>query len=180
MSSSEAKEMVSAAILATIPKKKVAAYQKALGALVIDLSLLHFLLERYFWTLTGNDEVSGGILTRNLTFAGLLEKMEEIAKHRIRDVAQLKTLVSILRDTAKLNEERNGLVHALWVIDDNEPVFCLRRKKGKPDEVAPAPENIDELVQKVLDVTIEFIDYKKRIPSGFDEALKGLLGLGAK
>jgi hypothetical protein len=148
-------------------------YEKALGKLAIRFSLLHFLLERFGWEVWNLNGHLALIITKDLPISHLAEKLRASAEHVIPRHDDRRKFLSILKKVKEAANERNELLHSLWIIREGEPVLCFSRKRGRlvgPD--APSAEQINELSKKVLEIIADFEAFKERRP------LSGLFGLG--
>src|SRR5712692_5610914 len=79
----DAKRKVADALMeAAIGDKGIrAAYQKALGSLAINFSLLHFTLEMFSWEVFAVDHQTGQILTKDLPTTKLIQKLRSCCDH---------------------------------------------------------------------------------------------------
>jgi hypothetical protein len=146
-------------------------YEKALGKLAMQFSLLHIVLELFSWEIWGLSADIGLILTKDLPIKHLAEKLRASSEHRFSKADRNK-FHSILKRIEKISEQRNALLHAMWVIEDGKPVFCLRKTRGKFNMEVPTVNYINAINSSVLEITADLLAFKDRPPSG------GLLGLG--
>jgi hypothetical protein len=179
MSKDRPREAVTAALLlrqVEAQRKLDAPYEKALGKLAIRFSLLHFLLEQFTWEIWRLDKDLGMILTKDLRVTHLAEKLCASAEHVILRRDDRRAFLSILNKVKKAANERNELLHSLWIITEGEPVFCISRKRGRlvgPD--APSADQINDLSKTILEIIGDFDDFKERRPL---RPLRGSFGFG--
>lgn len=165
------KQIVDALVDAAIEDKRTgAAYQKALGSLAMNFSLLHFQLEMFSWDVFDVDHQAGQILTKDLPTSKLIEKLQSCCKRWAIPSEQRTQLSKLLNQIRKAAEERNELLHNLWFIDEGQPAFCynLARGKGKVHS-APPVSDISDFARLVEMLFIKLVDFKHtasiRIPS---------------
>lgn len=139
MSDTKRKEIVEALIEAAIGDKGIrAAYQRALGSLAINFSLLHSYLEMFSWEVFAVDRQVGQILTKDLPTSKLIQKLRACCDCRTIKPKDRAELSELLKEIEKAAERRNELLHNLWFIHEGQPAFCYKRgsREGK---VHPAP-----------------------------------------
>ena len=136
-------------------------YQKALGALVIEFSLLTFLLESFSREVFALTALTAKILLNDLPFTGMIRKLRECTAHRIPSKSDQKEFLSILKKAEQAAIKRNELLHALWIINEGEPVFCYRRR-NKEQSDAPSIGEINELTRSTLDLAVALSKFRKR------------------
>lgn len=147
-------------------------YEKALGRLSIRFSLLHVILEQFSWEVWGIESRIGSIITKDLRTSHLVEKLSASTDLAVLWEKDRKELKTILKKIKKLAEERNELLHSIWIIKNGEPVLCISKKRGRlvgPD--APSVKGINDLIHESMEILGELMNFKER-------RLKGLFGLG--
>ena len=175
MNDPKRKQIVDALVDAAIGDKGIrAAYQKALGSLAMNFSLLHFQVEMFSWGVFQVDHQTGQILTKDLPTSKLIEKLESCCKRRAIPPDQRTQLSKLLKQIMKASEERNELLHNLWFIDEGQPAFCYNRKRGKGTvQSAPTVSDIIEFARLIEILCIKLVDFKNEtsitIPSFADE-----------
>lgn len=121
-------------------------YERALGKLAMRFSLLHVMVEQFSWQAWNLSPSSGAVLTKDLPFTRLVEKLEESSKNVIPRSDDRKKLLSLLKEVKKVARKRNDLLHSMWVITEGEPVWCFNRTRGVLEGLnAPTAEQINEL-----------------------------------
>jgi hypothetical protein len=147
-------------------------YEKALGRLSIRFSLLHVTLEQFSWEVWGVEPRFGSIITKDLRTSHLVEKLIASTDLAVVWEKDRKELKSILKKIRRLAEERNELLHSLWIIQNDKPVLCISKKRGRlvgPD--APSVEEINDLTHGSMEILGELMKFE-------GSRLKGLFGLG--
>lgn len=170
MNDQKRRQIVDALMDAAIGDKGMrAAYQKALGSLAMNFSLLHFQLEMFSWEAFKVDHETGQILTKDLPTSKLIEKLQSCCEHRAIPQEQRTQLSKLLKEIKKAAEERNELLHNLWFIDEGQPAFCYKRGKGKVLHSAPTVSDISEFARSLEVLFIKLVAFKDtasiRIPS---------------
>ncbi len=159
----DAKRKVADALMeAAIGDKGIrAAYQKALGSLAINFSLLHFTLEMFSWEVFAVDHQTGQILTKDLPTTKLIQKLRSSCGHRAIKPTERHQLSDLLKQIEKAAERRNELLHNLWFISEGQPVFCYKRGSGK-GKVQPAPtaSEITEFARSIEILILMLVDFK--------------------
>jgi len=145
-------------------------YQKALGALVIRFSLLHYLLESFSREVFGMSIQTATIVLKDLPFTGLIERLRKCTRHRMWRKSDQNEFLSILERAQQTAEKRNEFTHALWLINEGQPVFCYRRRK-KEHSQAPSVGEINELTRSIILVTGDLMNFEKRQPLTTPEEL---------
>lgn len=136
-------------------------YEKTLGALVINFSLLHYLLEDFSHEVFAISEPTATIVLNDLPLTRLIEKLRECAKHRMLRESDQKEFSAILKRAEKTAKQRNELMHALWIINDGRPVFCYRRR-NKAQSQAPSISEINALTRSILPLLIDLNKFTER------------------
>ncbi len=144
-------------------QKVTASYQKALGKLTMDLSFLHFALERFGWVIWNLNGPMAQILTKDLQLKALATKLRASTDHAISEKEDRRIFLSILKRVENVAEQRNEFLHSLWLITEDEPVLCFSRKRGVLEGAdAPTVDQINDLSLKINEVSIDFAEFKKR------------------
>lgn len=137
------------------------AYQKALGSLAMNFSLLHFQVEIFSWEVFQVDHQTGQILTKDLPTSKLIEKLESCCNRRAIPQDQRTQLSKLLKQIMKASEQRNELLHNLWFIDEGQPAFCYNRKRGKGKvQSAPTVSDIIEFARSIESLFLKLVDFK--------------------
>ena len=148
------------------PEPLLEQYEKALGSLVMRLSLSHFILEANLCFLMGIDVESGRVLTEDLPLTSLINRVSRAATAKLRQPEDIRTLKAILKGLNAVNEKRNRLVHALWHFTDSDQPFFIP-KKGKPvDQEAPSVEEVKKLVDTVETLLNDLLNFVVKQKSG--------------
>lgn len=164
MSDTKRKEIVEALIDAAIGDKGVrAAYQRALGSLAINFSLLHFYLEMFSWEVFAVDHQAGQILTKDLPTSKLVQKFRSCCNYRTIKPAERTELSELLKNIEKASERRNELLHNLWFIHEGQPVFCYKRGShdGKAHP-APSASEIAEFARSIEILILMLLNFKDK------------------
>ena len=139
-----------------------APYERALGKLSMEFSLLHILLEQFSWGVWNLHGPLGLILTKDLPVTHLVEKLRSSIEHVILRQDDRKAFQSILSKVGKAAKQRNELLHSLWVIRGGEPIFCFSRKRGPLVGLdAPSIQEINALTENIKDIVFEFQKFKE-------------------
>ena len=150
------------------------AYQKALGALAISFSLLHFHLEVFSWDVFGVDHQTGQILTKDLPTKQLVQKLRLCSNHRAIQEKDRKDFHRILKQVETAAEQRNELLHDLWLIHEGQPVFCYKRRGRSGKVPAPSLSDIHSSNRTIQALTVKLIDFKERAPI----SIPSFIGIG--
>lgn len=157
----DAKRKVVDALMAAAHDKGVrVAYQKALGSLAINFSLLHFHLEMFSWEVFAVDHQTGQILTKDLPTTKLIQKLRSCCDHRAIKPTERHQLSDLLKQIEKAAERRNELLHNLWFISEGQPSFCYKRGSGKGRVPAPTAPEITEFSRSIETLILMLIDFK--------------------
>jgi hypothetical protein len=148
-------------------------YEKALGALVINFSLLHYLLEDFSHEVFAISEKTASIVLSDLPFTSMIKKLRACVKHRMPSESDRKEFLSILKRAEQTAEQRNELMHALWIVNEGRPVFCYRRRKKaqsqappigeiKAHSQAPSISEVNALTRSILPLLIDLNKFTER------------------
>jgi hypothetical protein len=107
------------------------AFISALGRLTIDFSALEEMLREKIWWILGGNEERAQIVTVGLSFQVLVEKWAALFAQKF-DHLLLPEPASKLRSLLlSINERRNRLVHAMWVLDVGTGLAVAERRRAK-------------------------------------------------
>lgn len=161
MSRDELGPIVARLLEAAIGSKTIReGYSKALGALTINFSFLHFHVEVLSWDIFGVDHSTGRILTKDLPLKQLIAKFRSCMNHRTISDKDRKDIARLLRKIEEVTERRNELMHDLWLIHDGKPAFCYKRRGGGGKVPAPSISDINAFNRSVQGLTVELINFK--------------------
>lgn len=142
-----------------------ARYERALGRLTNNFSLLHFFLERFSWRDWGLKAPYGAVLTRDLPTKQLVIKLRDSAEHAIARKADQEQFKVLLKRVEKAAEQRNDLLHSLWLITEGQVVSCVNRKRGLLEgENAPSVDDINKINRSIIEIAHAFMEFMKRDP----------------
>jgi hypothetical protein len=162
MNDPKRKQIVDALVDAAVGDKGIrATYQKALGSLAINFSLLHFHLEMFSWEVFAVDHQTGQILTKDLPTTKLVHKLRSCCDRRAIEPTQRTQLFDLFTRIEKAAERRNELLHNLWFIYEGQPAFCYKRGSSK-GKVHPAPtaSEITEFARSIEILILMLVDFK--------------------
>lgn len=170
MNDPKPKQTVDALVDAAIGDKGTrTAYQKAIGSVAMNFSLLHFHLEMFSWDVFAVDHQTGRILTTDLPTTKLIEKLQSCCKRRAIPPEQRTQLSRLLTDIEKASTKRNEMLHNLWSIDEGQPAFYYKRRKGEVVHSVPTVSEISEFAGFLEVLLTKLVDFKNtasiRIPS---------------
>ena len=87
--------------------------------------------EAIWWILGGNEE-RAQIMTAGLSFSVLVEKFAALFAQKFDHLLMPAGVAKLRADFTSINERRNRLVHALWVLDAGTGISVAERKRAKP------------------------------------------------
>lgn len=143
---------------ASVSPKLVEQYEKALGKLAMEFSFLHVVLEQAAWWIWGLRRDVGRILTKDLRFSHLVEKLRSTTKILDFDEMSINELNEILKKAGQLSERRNELLHAMWDIDEGRPVLCFTNHKAKE---GPTILEMDQLGKEMVKTATDLFRFHK-------------------
>lgn len=144
------------------PKRLNIRYERALGRLAINFSLLHKVAEAFAWQTWGIHEEFSQILTKDLPFKQLVIKLRASLEKLELETDVSIEVMSLLKRAEKLAEQRNDLLHAMWVMGKDRPVLCIPRREKEPLIKTPTVEEIDELSREIADIAVNLFDFANR------------------
>jgi hypothetical protein len=163
MNDAKRKQLVDALVDAAIGDKGIRAqYQKALGSLAINFSLLHFELEMFSWDVFEVDHQTGQILTKDLPTSKLIQKLRACCDRRAIQPTVRTQVSKLLKQVEKAADRRNELLHSLWFLHQGQPAFCYQRgsRQGKVHS-APTASEISDFASSIETLIGALLDLKK-------------------
>jgi hypothetical protein len=151
-----------------LPKRPL--IERGVGALVMQLSFVHFLLEINLWSLLGIDQKSGRILTEDLPLASLSQRFLRTVEANNPGPDALKQLKNALKELEKINCRRNRIVHGFWTFPEDGPPEIVPKKGEVISQNAPTYKEIEQLIHATEQFIIDFFKCMNRIANpGLDE-----------
>ena len=146
----------------------------ALGRVTAFFSQLEDELCRLAWRLLGTEPTVGQIVTAELSFKGLLNLIGCLGQHRFGGQPLMAELEAALTQCAKVEEDRNVLIHSNWFAgqtdDDVHRIkITAKRKSGRRVQFQQIqPEEIEKVAQRIAETTflVNQVDAKYRPDSG--------------
>ena len=138
----------------------------ALGLVSTNYQVLEKYVEFFVWTLIGQDQEIGQILTSQMSFRRLCDTLCSLFRHRVQDSEMVEELEGIIKKAAQAEERRNALIHSSWwgLESTDLPVTRLKitskRKRGlkhtyesmDPDDLREVALFIKEVVEELQDL----------------------------
>lgn len=137
--------------------------ERGIGAIVMRLSLIHFLLEINLWTLLRVSTETGRILTEDLLLSKLAMKFYRAVEAKDPQSGTLKPLKNALKKLEKLNTKRNELVHSFWSFPNDGPPTIFSKKGTIISKKAPTFSEIQSLVYAIEQLIPELVECMARI-----------------
>jgi hypothetical protein len=145
-----------------MPKRLSTRYERALGRLAIQFSLLHRVTEAFAWQTWGLHKEFRQILTKDLPFKQLVIKLRASIEELELETDDNTEVMGLLKKVEKQADKRNDLLHALWIVETGKPVVCILRREKEPLSKAPTVKEIDELSQEIGDTASHLFDFANR------------------
>ena len=152
------------------------AFVSALGRLTIDFSSLEEMLRESIWWILGGNEERAQIMTSGLSFQVLLEKWAALFAQKFDHLLLPEPASKLRIQLLSINERRNRLVHAMWVLDVGTGLSVAERRRAKAgvgidwqvDEVEIASvltllADIHGTIERLTDLTLTGDDAFKAI-----------------
>ena len=122
-------------------------------------SALHFSVERALWRIACRDEASGSTLTRDLPFSALFRKYCIIAETRIESSDDKRILKELEKQAERLSNERNKLIHSLWIMEDGRPISRYNRKVPVSEATFPTVDEITTIAKGIASLNANFFAF---------------------
>lgn len=104
----------------------------ALGELTVSFGSLEEDVREAIWWILGGNEERAQIMTAGLSFSVLVEKFTSLFAQKFDHLLMPAGMAKLRADLMSINERRNKMVHALWVLDAGTGIFIAERKRAKP------------------------------------------------
>src|SRR6266542_4330337 len=102
---------------------------RMLGGITERFQFLELTLAVFSWSLIGQEQPIGQIVTAQMSFKNLCTLVGSLVQHRIADSALQEEARKLLARAAKVEEDRNRIIHSMWgVRDDPLPAIIVRIK----------------------------------------------------
>ncbi len=137
--------------------------ERGVGALVMQFSFVHFLLEINLWSFLGIDHKNGRILTEDFSFTNLTKKLLRTVEARNPESGVLKELKKALKDLDDINCERNRLVHGFWTFPEDGPPEIVPKKGESVSVNAPTFSELEQLTHALEKFIDDFFICMNRI-----------------
>ncbi len=101
---------------------------QTIGAVSVNFSALEFLFWTLAWEFIGETK-AGQIVTAQRPFNRLLDLVGALGAEKLHNASVLKELGELIQEARKCEQERNLVIHSIWVADLDDPKTPLRRMK---------------------------------------------------
>lgn len=126
------------------------------GALVMRLSYLHFVLEINLWSILGIDEGSGRVLTEDLPFKSLIHRFERTIRLKNPSTEVSDRLKKAFAQLEKVNDKRNKIVHGFWTFPGDGSPLLIPKKGPVTQMIAPTVTELAYLIKETEQFEHEF------------------------
>ena len=147
-------------------------YTEALGQISVNFSDLEAGLAGIAWDLIGDKKV-GQIVTAQLSFHQLLDKVSSLFRHRYEDKSLIDELEGLLVQAKLICDERNKYVHSVWF---NAPDTLHRvrlrakRKEGLTFQSEDMnPEELSQFAHKIFSFIFILDEFRVKIFEGSED-----------
>jgi len=104
--------------------------EKAIGRVAIYFSSLENTISRVIGLLISEQDTEiGDVITSELSFKQLVGMLQNIFKHKSDSEVEIKKLDKILYRAIKISDERNAIIHSLWLQIPGDSEEYIRLKK---------------------------------------------------
>jgi len=86
----------------------------ALGLITFNFQNFEKEIEFLAWALIGSDQEIGQIVTSQMSFRKLCDTLGSLIRYRTSDAELISELDGLLDKAAKIEQERNTIVHSAW------------------------------------------------------------------
>ncbi len=143
---------------AALSQHLVEQYEKALGKLAMQFSFLHVVLEQAAWWIWGLHREVGRVLTKEMRFGLLVDKLRGTTKILNWDDPTISELSQLLSKAKQLSERRNEYLHAMWNIQHGKPVLCLTNHNAKQ---GPTILELEKLGKEMVKTATDLFRFHK-------------------
>jgi hypothetical protein len=132
-------------------------HMQALGEMTVSFADVEGQISQFIWTLLGDDQKVGQIVTAQLSFQRQLDLLGALFRHKIDNGALAKELDQILSKAASAEQERNKLIHSQFI--PGTGINSLHRFKATAKRVHGLKVQFERLLVKdINDVTEQLND----------------------
>jgi len=106
----------------------------ALGRVTAHFAILEEQVEFLTWSLMGNDQRLGQIVTAEMSFRNKVALLSSVFRHRVDDDSVRDELEQILSRATAVEVQRNVVIHSSWGLGDSPETrtrFKKTARKGK-------------------------------------------------
>ena len=86
----------------------------ALGLVSANYQVLEKYVEFFVWTLIGQEQEIGQVLTSQMSFGRLCDTLCSLFRCRVQNLEMIEELESTIKKAAQAEERRNTVIHSSW------------------------------------------------------------------
>lgn len=151
-----------------------------IGDITVSFVLLESMIQFFIWSLIGQPQRIGQIITAELSFKNSRAILISLYKERYGEDSDFKIARELMRRAGKIEEKRNQITHSVWAAgkDANSITRCKTTAKEKcglrfkfenvtADDLTKIADDTKKLALEIQDFTIALIEQKKIENIGF-------------
>lgn len=136
-----------------------------IGDMTVSFGHLEFQMRWVFTYLVNQSAIVGAILASPLSFRSLRDVLSSLYKERFGENKLYSELEDLLKEAAKLEQERNAITHSEWLAGNRRHKITSRQKGGVKFHLQEYSEkDLPEFNQRIKRLTGQFIDFYKKLP----------------
>jgi hypothetical protein len=133
-----------------------AQHLQAIGLVTVNFAKLENAIEWFIWSLIGQDEGIGLIITTELSFKNLVALLSSLSRVKIANAEVLAELDRALKQALQADEKRNIILHSLWAQGQTRDTVTRIKKTAKLSK--GLQHQVEEMTAEDITSIANFID----------------------
>jgi hypothetical protein len=133
-----------------------AQHLQAIGLITVNFAKLENAVEWFIWSLMGQNENIGLIITAELSFRNLVALLSSLSKAKINDTEVLIELDKALKKALEAEQKRNTILHSLWGQGQTRDTVTRIKKTAKISK--GLQHQVEEMTAEDITSIANFID----------------------
>jgi hypothetical protein len=88
------------------------------GLVAVNFSFLEMYVTSFLWGLLSDDSEISQMITSQLSFRKLLDLLDNLFRHKVKDVKCIQKMETLITAARKAEEDRNKIMHSMWMSKD--------------------------------------------------------------
>lgn len=142
---------------------------RAIGRITVSFSFLEAMISLFVWSLIGEDQRLGQVITAKLSFRQLLDLLSSLYRYRADNPELIEELDTLVTEAAQAAQRRNLVAHSFWAAGDTHETITrvkmtTKRKKGLRLQFGQmSVQDLDEIADFIAEVATRITQFMSRI-----------------